>query len=115
MGPCLLYASKYTMGQAFYREKLTGAGVEVLVPEGEDAELVNRVIYEELCRGICSEASRRAYLQIIGRLAGRGAQGVILGCTEIGLLVRQEDIETPLFDTTRIHALAAVQYALDES
>ena len=107
-----LLGTKYTMGQAFYREKLTQAGIEVLVPEGKDAELVNRVIYDELCLGILSEKSKRSYLRIIGQLTEQGAQGIVLGCTEIGLLIRQEDTGVPLFDTACIHALAAVRYAL---
>lgn len=107
-----LLGTKYTMGQAFYREKLTQAGIEVLVPEGKDAELVNRVIYDELCLGILSEKSKRSYLRIIGQLTEQGAQGIVLGCTEIGLLIRQEDTAVPLFDTACIHALAAVRYAL---
>ena len=107
-----LLGTKYTMGQAFYREKLTQAGIEVLVPEGKDAELVNRVIYDELCLGILSEESKRSYLRIIGQLTEQGAQGIVLGCTEIGLLIRQEDTGVPLFDTACIHALAAVRYAL---
>lgn len=107
-----LLGTKYTMGQAFYREKLTQAGIEVLVPEGKDAELVNRVIYDELCLGILSEKSKRSYLRMIGQLTEQGAQGIVLGCTEIGLLIRQEDTGVPLFDTACIHALAAVRYAL---
>ena len=107
-----LLGTKYTMGQAFYREKLTQAGIEVLVPEGKDAELVNRVIYDELCLGILSEESKRSYLRIIGQLTEQGAQGIVLGCTEIGLLIRQEDTGVPLFDTACIQALAAVRYAL---
>ena len=110
-----LLGTKYTMGQAFYREKLTQAGIEVLVPEGKDAELVNRVIYDELCLGILSEESKRSYLRMIGQLAEQGAQGIVLGCTEIGLLIRQEDTGVPLFDTACIHALAAVRYALGKT
>ena len=107
-----LLGTKYTMGQALYREKLTQAGIEVLVPEGKDAELVNRVIYDELCLGILSEESKRSYLRIIRQLTEQGAQGIVLDCTEIGLLIRQEDTGVPLFDTACIHALAAVRYAL---
>ena len=84
----------------------------MLVPEGKDAELVNRVIYDELCLGILSEKSKRSYLRIIGQLTEQGAQGIVRGCTEIGLLIRQEDTGVPLFDTACIHALAAVRYAL---
>ena len=110
-----LLGTKYTMTQPFYREKLTEAGIRVLVPEGDDIALVNHVIYDELCLGICSDASRQAYLRIIDALADRGAQGVILGCTEIGLLLSQKDTALPVLDTTRIHARQAALTALAES
>lgn len=108
-----LLGTKYTMTQEFYKEKIKASGIEVIIPEPEEIELVNRVIYEELCLGILSEASRQAYLRIIDRLAQRGAQGVILGCTEIGLLVKQADTALPVFDTTRIHAEKAARQAVE--
>lgn len=108
-----LLGTKYTLLQDFYKERLTVHGIEVLLPDGEDIELVNRVIYDELCLGVLSDKSRREYLRIIEELAQRGAEGVILGCTEIGLLVRPEDAAVPLFDTTVIHALRAVDLALE--
>lgn len=107
-----LLGTKYTMTQDFYRRKLEAAGIEVLIPGAEDVEKVNDVIFHELCLGVISEASRREYLRIIGDLAARGAQGVILGCTEIGLLIGQADTELPVFDTTQIHALCAAELAL---
>jgi aspartate racemase len=87
-------------------------GLDVLVPEGADVECVDRVIYEELVCGRFEETSRKAYAQIIGRLIARGADGIILGCTELPLLVKPEDSAVPLLDTTTLHALAAVDYAL---
>lgn len=102
-----LLGTKYTMTQDFYKEKLTSAGIEVLIPDREDIEIVNRVIYDELCLGIQNEQSKQEYIRIIALLQARGAQGVILGCTEIGLLIHQEDLVLPVFDTTRIHAQQA--------
>ena len=86
--------------------------MEVHVPEAADRELVHRVIYEELVAGELKRESKEAFLSIIHRLVRAGARGIILGCTEIGLLVKDEDCTVPLFDTTRIHALAAVEQAL---
>lgn len=108
-----LLGTRYTMEQDFYKSVLADSGIEVLIP-GEGARaLVNAVIFDELCRGVISQDSRRAFLDIIAELAGRGAQGVVLGCTEIGLLVRQEDTPVPLFDTTRLHAARAALDALE--
>jgi aspartate racemase len=106
-----LLGTKYTMQQDFYKEKLIDAGLEVLIPTDADVEIVNRVIYDELCLGVISEESRREYVRIIEQLTGKGAQGVILGCTEIGLLIRQEHTSLPIFDTTHIHARKAVELA----
>ena len=107
-----LLGTKYTMTQDFYKDKLTDRGIQVLVPDGPDIETVNRVIYDELCRGIISPASRASYVEIIGKLKDKGAQGVILGCTEIGLLIRPEDSPLPVFDTTVIHAKKAAHMAI---
>ncbi len=109
-----LIGTAFTMEQAFYRERLAERhGLQVLVPDEADRALVHRVIYDELIAGVVSEASRDAYREIIARLVARGAQGVILGCTEIMLLVRPEDSAVPLFDTTALHAAAAVRALLD--
>ena len=108
-----LLGTKYTMTQDFYKDKLIASGVDVLIPEEDDIAFVNRVIYDELCLGVISEDSRRGYLAVIDKLAARGAQGVILGCTEIGLLIRQSDTALPVFDTTRIHAERAAALALE--
>lgn len=108
-----LLGTKYTMEQDFYKEKLLKNGLEVFIPEKEDREIVNSVIYNELCLGKIKPASKKEYLRIIDLLAKAGAQGVILGCTEIGLLIKQSDISLPVFDTTQIHAEKAALYALD--
>lgn len=108
-----LLGTRYTMTQDFYKSKLTGAGIEVLIPDREGIETVHRVIYDELCLGIISEESRRQYLAVIDALAQNGAQAVILGCTEIGLLIRQQDVSLPVFDTTRIHAVRAARLAIE--
>lgn len=85
--------------------------MEILVPEAEDIEIINRVIFEELCLGIVSEQSKKEYLRIISQLEELGAQGVILGCTEIGLMIGQADTSIPVFDTAKIHALEAALFA----
>jgi aspartate racemase len=108
-----LLGTRFTMEESFYVDRVASHGLEVLVPEAEDRALVNAIIYDELVHGIVTERSRSAYLGVIGRLAGRGAQGVILGCTEIELLVGPADTSLPLFPTTRIHAQAAVDAALN--
>ncbi len=109
-----LLGTRYTMEQDFYRGRLqTRHGLRVLVPEAEDRTFVHEVIYEELCRGITRDESRRRYLDIIDDLSRRGAGGVILGCTEIGLLIGSEDTDAMLFDTTTIHAQTAADRAVD--
>ena len=110
----LLLGTRYTMQQDFYKEKLVERGIEVMVPGDEDMEIVNRIIFGELCLGVISEESRKEYLRIIEEQKGRGAQGVILGCTEIGLLISQADTELPVFDTTQIHAGRAAEWAVTE-
>jgi aspartate racemase len=107
-----LLGTKYTMEQDFYKEKLIDRGIEVLIPESDDRSKINDVIFNELCLGILSKSSKKAYLAIIEKLAESGAQGVVLGCTEIGLLVKQSDTSLPVFDTTYIHACRAAETAL---
>jgi amino-acid racemase len=107
-----LLGTAFTMEQDFYRDRLAAHGLTVLVPDADDRALVHRVIYDELCLGVVSDASRGAYRDVIARLVGRGAQGVILGCTEIELLVGPEDSAVPVFPTTRLHVEAAVDRAL---
>ncbi len=110
-----LLGTAFTMEQAFYKGRLADRhGLEVLVPGDEDRALVHRVIYEELVQGLTDPFSRRAYRDVIARLVGRGAEAVILGCTEIMLLVGPADSAVPIFDTTALHAEAAVDLALAE-
>ncbi|MCW3476709.1 aspartate/glutamate racemase family protein [Limobrevibacterium gyesilva] len=110
-----LLGTAFTMEQDFYKGRLVERhGLEVLVPEEEDRATVHRVIYDELVQGRVEPASRQAYRQVIARLAERGAEAVILGCTEIMLLVQPEDSAVPLYDTTAIHAEAAVELALKD-
>lgn len=108
-----LLGTRFTMEQPFYRERLQAAGLEVQVPDAAAREDVHRVIYEELCRGEIVEASRERFRQVVGGLAASGAQAVVLGCTEIGLLLDEADAAVPLFDTTLLHARAAADWALD--
>ncbi len=107
-----LLGTRFTMEESFYRDRLTEQGLEVLIPNSADRARVDRIIYEELCQGSVREESRDTYRKIIQALADQGAQGVILGCTEIGLLIGPEDSPIPAFDTTRIHAERAVEQAL---
>lgn len=112
IGTVALLGTKYTMEQDFYKEKLTGRGIRVMIPEAEDRERINNVIYNELCLGIVSDRSKRDFMRIIDGLLKKGAEGVILGCTEIGLLVDQSDMDAPLFDTTLIHGRRAALHAV---
>lgn len=114
LGKVGLLGTKFTMEEAFYRERLEEKfGIKVLIPEAEDREFVNSVIFNELCLGIIKDDSREKFREIIGNLVSKGAEGIVLGCTEIPLLIGQEDAEVPVFDTTKIHALAAVEFALE--
>lgn len=112
LGTVGLLGTGFTMSQDFYTGRLESHGLEVLVPDEDDRALVHRVIYDELCRGIVRDASRAAYLDVIERLVDRGAQGIVLACTEIELLIGPGDVAVPTFPTTRIHVEAAVRYAL---
>lgn len=108
-----LLGTKYTMEQNFYKGRLTEKfGLEVVTPHEADRHVVHDIIYKELCLGKVRPESKKQYVEIIHRLGAQGAQGVILGCTEITMLVQQQDTGLPLFDTTRIHAEAAVSRAL---
>lgn len=109
-----LLGTRFTMEEEFYSDRLHTAGLAVLTPSAEDRAEVDRVIYSELVLGEIRDESRAAYQDVIGRLVARGAEGIILGCTEIELLVRPEDVEVPVFATTRLHAQAAVEFALEE-
>ncbi|WP_166239682.1 aspartate/glutamate racemase family protein [Paenibacillus turpanensis] len=108
-----LLGTSFTMEQDFYKGRLQERfGLEVVVPKEEDRRIVHEIIYEELCKGVIRSESKARYLEIIGRLVDDGAEGVILGCTEITLLIHQADCGVPVFDTARIHALQAVDAAL---
>ncbi len=110
-----LLGTRFTMEQDFYRQRLEEKhGLQVLVPETEDRGVVHDIIYDELCRGVIRDTSRDAYRRIMDELVDRGAGAIILGCTEIGLLVGPQDARVPLFDTTTLHANAAVEAALAE-
>lgn len=108
-----LLGTRYTMQEDFYKSKLVARGFEVLVPEQADIDEVNRIIFEELCVGTLKDTSRKTFSRIIDSLKARGAQAVILGCTEIGLLVKQEHASLPLYDTTVIHASRAAEKAME--
>jgi len=107
-----LLGTKYTMQQGFYTEKLSQQGINTLVPNEEEIEIINDAIYNEMGRGIFLPETKTKFLTIINRLISQGAQGIILGCTEIPILIKQKDCPVPVFDTTRIHAAAAVAFAL---
>lgn len=109
-----LLGTKYTMTQDFYKSKLIEAGLNVIIPNDEDVETINSVIYEELCLGEIRYESKVKYLDIIRKMENAGAQGVILGCTEIGLLIQQKDTELPIFDTTLIHAERAACLSIND-
>jgi aspartate racemase len=108
-----LLGTRFTMQQEFYRGRITEKfGIDIVVPDEAEQELVDTVIYGELCKGMVKNDSKERYLEVISRLSRRGAEGVILGCTEIPLLVQPGDADIPLIDTTDIHAKAAVELAL---
>ncbi|MGE7184213.1 aspartate/glutamate racemase family protein [Peribacillus sp. NPDC006672] len=109
-----LLGTKYTMEQDFYKTRIEANGIKVLIPNEEDRKVINQVIYEELCLGEIQQSSRDYYKKVIKGLIDDGAEGIILGCTEIGLLVKQEDSEVPLFDTAVIHAVDTVNMALEK-
>lgn len=110
-----LLGTKFTMEENFYKQVLIDQGLEVIVPDASARAEVNRIIYEELVLGILKDDSRRAYQAIIADMQKAGAGGVILGCTEIGLLIQEKDSIIPTFDTTILHAVAAVDYALQDN
>ena len=111
-----LLGTKYTMEQDFYRGRLKEKyDLDVIIPESqEDREMINEVIFKELCVGEINESSKSKYLEVIENLIKRGAEGILLGCTEIPLLIKQSDVEMPLFDTMTIHADAAVRYSIEK-
>ena len=111
-----LLGTRFTMEESFYREKLADEhGLEIMIPPEDEQQIVNQVIYDELCCGRTKISSKAQFHGIMQNLVANGAEGIILGCTEIGLLVNQQDVQVPLFDTTKIHAEAAAQFALCDS
>ena len=107
-----LLGTRYTMTEDFYKSRLIDRGFEVYIPDEDDVKIVNDVIFDELCCGIVKDSSRDAYSAIIAKLKDKGAEAVILGCTEIGMLIKQEDSVLPVFDTTVIHAKSAAKFAV---
>ena len=108
-----LLGTSFTMEKDFYKGRLSGRHhLEVLVPEEDDRETVHRIIYDELCKGLITEESRSMLVGIIEKLIGQKCEGIILGCTELPMIIKQEDVEVPVFDTTTLHAIAAADQAL---
>ena len=110
-----LLGTKYTMEQDFYKSKLIEKGINVIIPDKNDIETINEVIYDELCLGTINSDSKKKFLEIVDKLRSKGAEGIILGCTEIGLLIKNEDTDVPLFDTAIIHAEQAAIYSIKDS
>ncbi|RXS42063.1 aspartate/glutamate racemase family protein [Idiomarina sp. 29L] len=108
-----LLGTRFTMQQPFYKERLEQQGIRVLIPKEDDSKTVDSIIFKELCHGQFTDDARKQYLKVIDDLSAKGAQGVILGCTEIGLLVQQEHSALPLFDTTEVHCQALVEWMLN--
>ena len=107
-----LLGTKYTMEQDFYKSKLIEKGINVIIPDKNDIETINEVIYDELCLGTINFNSKKKFLEIVDKLRSKGAEGIILGCTEIGLLIKNENTDVPLFDTAIIHAEQAAIYSI---
>jgi aspartate racemase len=111
-----LLATRFTMEEPFYKGRLQDKyNLEVLVPNEEERKLVHAIIYNELCRGEIKDSSKKQYMKVIENLIESGAEAIILGCTEITLLIKEEDCRVPVFDTTFLHAVSAVEYALEDS
>lgn len=110
-----LLGTKFTMEGNFYKEVLKDKfNIDVVIPDEDEREVIHEVIYEELCRGEINDSSKEKYIKIIESLALKGAEGIVLGCTEIPLLIKQKDVSIPVFDTTTIHAISAVEFALNK-
>jgi aspartate racemase len=109
-----LLGTKFTMEEDFYKKVLKDKfNINVSIPDENDREVIHQIIYNELCKGIIKDPSREKYKKIINKLSLNGAEGIVLGCTEIPLLIKQKDVNIPIFDTTAIHAVSAVEFALD--
>ncbi|WP_042461986.1 aspartate/glutamate racemase family protein [Neobacillus dielmonensis] len=109
-----LLGTKYTMVEDIYTSRIEACGIKVLIPDREEIDRLNDIIFKELCLGTVKQDSKEFYQKVIRNLVDRGAEGIILGCTEIGLLVKPEDAEVPLFDTAVLHAIEAVNLAMEE-
>jgi aspartate racemase len=109
-----LLGTKFTMEEPFFRDKLTEKGIEILIPDDEERKFIHYSIFEELGRGLLKAETKRFYVDVINKLAKQGAEGIILGCTEIPLLISSADVDIPLFDTALIHSKAAVEFALED-
>ena len=110
-----LLGTKFTMEGNFYKDVLKDKfDIDVVIPDEDEREVIHEIIYEELCRGEINDSSREKYIRIIESLTLKGAEGIVLGCTEIPLLIKQKDVSIPIFDTTTIHAISAVECALNE-
>jgi aspartate racemase len=107
-----LLGTKFTMEQAFYRDKFTALNIEVIIPGDKERDFIHYSIFEELGRGLIKPETKSYYIDVINKLAGQGAEGIIMGCTEIPLLISSDDVDIPLFDTAKIHSKAAVEFAL---
>jgi len=110
----LLLGTKFTMEGTFYTERLENKGIEVLIPDEPDRQIIHEIIYNELILGILNPESKQIYINIIDKMTNKGVEGVILGCTEIPLLIKEDDVSVEVFNTTEIHSKAAVEYALEE-
>lgn len=110
----LLIGTKFTMEGSFYKERLENKGVEVVIPNEQDRQIIHDIIYDELILGVLKPESKQSYIKIINKMIEEGIQGVVLGCTEIPMLIKQGDVPVEVFDTTEIHSRAAVDFAIDE-
>jgi len=108
----LLLGTKFTMEGFFYKERLEKKGIDVLIPDEADRQIIHDIIYKELILGILTPESKEAYIKIIHKMIEKGVKGVVLGCTEIPLLIKEDDVDIAVFDTTKIHSIAAVDYAM---
>lgn len=109
-----LLGTKYTMQEDFYKDRIISKNIDVLIPSSDDIESINNIIYSELCSGLISIDSKEKFIKIIEKLKSRGAEGIILGCTEIGLLISQKDLDIPVYDTTEIHAIKGAILSLED-
>ena len=109
-----LLGTNFTMEQDFYKKVIKDSfDIDVIIPNEKERRIIHKIIYDELCNGIISDESKNEYIKIINNLVLNGAEGIVLGCTEIPLLIKQEDVDIPIFDTTKIHSISAVEFALN--